>query len=182
MNKTIGTNIRWMVGCQELEWRRREPQQESYKGTFWRDKNGLYLYCGGNCKTIHLMQRTDSLEKTLMQGRLKAGERDDRGWDGWMASPTQWTWVWVNSGSWWWTGKPGVLQSMGLQRVGHDWATALNWTEHLSNLKKKNENLKKIILIHANYISIRVLVVQSCPTLWDPMNCSLPGSSVHGTL
>ena len=49
------------------------------------------------------------------------------GWDGWMASPTQWTWVWVNSGSWWRTGKPGVLQSMGLQRVGHDWVTELNW-------------------------------------------------------
>ena len=59
--------------------------------------------------------------------RLKAGgERDDRGWDGWMAPLTQWTWVWVNSGSWWWTGRPGVLRSMGSQRVGHDWATELN--------------------------------------------------------
>ena len=60
--------------------------------------------------------------------RLKAGrEGDDRGWDGWMASLTQWTWVWVKSGSWWWTGKFGMLYSMGLQRVGHDWATELNW-------------------------------------------------------
>ena len=60
--------------------------------------------------------------------RLKwGGEGDDRGWDGWMASLTQWTWVWVNSGSWRWTGSPGVLQSMGLQRVGHEWATELNW-------------------------------------------------------
>jgi len=76
----------------------------------------------------HLMQRTDSLEKTLMLWRLKAGrEEDDRGWDGWMASLTQWTWVSVSSGSWWWTGRPGVLQSMGLQRVGHDWVTELNW-------------------------------------------------------
>ena len=57
--------------------------------------------------------------------RLKAGgERDDRGWDGWMASLTQWTWVWASSGSWWWTGKPGVLQSLGLQSVRHDW---MNW-------------------------------------------------------
>ena len=63
-------------------------------------------------------------------GRLRAGgEGDDRGWDGWMASPIQWTWVWVNSKSWWWTGRPGVLQFMGLQRVGHDWVTELNWTE-----------------------------------------------------
>ena len=53
------------------------------------------------------------------------GEGDDRGWDGWMASPTQWTWVWVNSGSWCWTGKPGGLQFMGLQTVGHDWVTEL---------------------------------------------------------
>ena len=59
--------------------------------------------------------------------RLKAGEVDDRAWDGWMASPTQWTWVWVNSGSWWWTGRPAMLWSMGPQRVGHDWATELNF-------------------------------------------------------
>ena len=59
--------------------------------------------------------------------RLKAGgEGDDRGWYGWKASPTWWTWVWVNSRSWQWTGKPGVLQSMGSQRVGHNWATELN--------------------------------------------------------
>ena len=59
------------------------------------------------------------------------GEGDNRGWDGWMASPNQWTWVWVDSGSWWWTGRPGVLRFMGLQRVGHNWATELNWTELL---------------------------------------------------
>ena len=61
--------------------------------------------------------------------RLKVGEGDDRGWDGWMASLTQWTWVWVGSGSWWWTGRPCVLQSMGSHRVGHDWATELNFTD-----------------------------------------------------
>ena len=61
--------------------------------------------------------------------RLKAGgEGDDRGWDSWMASPTQWAWVWVSSGSWWWTGKPGILQSIRSQRVQHNWATELNWT------------------------------------------------------
>ena len=60
------------------------------------------------------------------------GEGDNRGWDGWMASPTRWTWVWVNSGSWWWTGRPGVLRFAGSQRVGHDWATELNWCFHFS--------------------------------------------------
>ena len=59
--------------------------------------------------------------------RLKAGgDRDDRGWDGWMASLTLWIWIWVNSGSWWGTGRPGMLWSMGSQRIGHDWATELN--------------------------------------------------------
>ena len=76
----------------------------------------------------HLMGRTDSLEKTPMLERLKAGgEGDDRGWDGWMVSLTGWTWVWANSRSWWWTGRPDVLQSMGLQRVGHYWVTELNY-------------------------------------------------------
>ena len=60
--------------------------------------------------------------------RLRAGgEGDDRGRDGWMASLTQWTWVWVDSRSWWWTGRPGVLRFMGSQRIGHNWATELNW-------------------------------------------------------
>ena len=56
----------------------------------------------------------------------------DRGWDGWMALLTQWTWVWVNSGSWWWTGRPGVLRFMGSQRVGHDWVTKLNWLKQIA--------------------------------------------------
>ena len=63
------------------------------------------------------------------EGLGAGGEGNTRGWDGWMASLTQWTWIWVNSGSWWWTGRPGVLRFMGSQRVGHDWATELNWTE-----------------------------------------------------
>ena len=65
--------------------------------------------------------------------RLKVGgEGDDRGWDGWMASLTRWTWVWVSSGSWWWTGRPGVLQPMGSQRVQRNWATGLNWIQRRS--------------------------------------------------
>ena len=78
----------------------------------------------------HLMQRVYSLEKTLMLGGMGAGgEGDGRGWDGWMASPTRRTWVCINSRSLWWTGRPGVLWFMGLQRVGHDWASELNWTD-----------------------------------------------------
>ena len=65
--------------------------------------------------------------------RLKT-EGDDTGWDGWMASPTWWTWIWVNSRSWWWTGRPGMLQFMRLQRVRHNWAIELNWDPSESNL------------------------------------------------
>ena len=76
------------------------------------------------------MHRTDSLEKTLVLGKIEGRRRrDDRGWDGLMVSLTQWTWVWVKSRSWWWTGWPDMVQSMVLQRVGHDWATELNYTE-----------------------------------------------------
>ena len=71
----------------------------------------------------HLMRRVDSLEKTLMLEGI-----------GWMASPTQWTWVWLDSRSWWWTGRPGVLRFMELQRVGHDWATELNWIQQRMSL------------------------------------------------
>ena len=76
-----------------------------------------------------LMGWTDSLEKTLMPRKIEGRKR--RGWQRmryWMASLTQWTWVWVSSRSWWWTGKSSVLQTMGSQRAGHDLATELNWT------------------------------------------------------
>ena len=74
----------------------------------------------------HLMRRADSLEKTLMLGDIEGGRRgDNRGWDGWMVSLTQWTWVWVDSGSWWWTGRPGVLRFMGSQ----SWTRLSNWIE-----------------------------------------------------
>ena len=76
----------------------------------------------------HLMWRTNSLEKTWCWERWKVGGGgDNKGWDGWMASPTWWTWVWVGSMNWRWTGRPGMLQSMGPQRAGHDWVTELNW-------------------------------------------------------
>ena len=98
-------------------WRR------SVLGIHWKDwcwswnSNTLATWC----------EELTHLKRPRCWERLKAEKGDDRGWDGWMASPTRWTWVWVNSGSWWWTGRPGVLQFLGLQRVRHDWATELNW-------------------------------------------------------
>ena len=76
------------------------------------------------------MRRVDSLEKTLMLGGIGGRRRRGRQRIRWLdASLTRWTWVWVNSGSWWWTGRPGVLRFMGSQRVGHDWATDLIWSD-----------------------------------------------------
>ena len=92
----------------------------------------------------HLMRRVDSLERIwCWEGLGARGEGDSRGWDGWMASPTRWTWVWVNSRSWWWTGRTGMLRFMGSQRVRHDWATELNWTEwKLTNALHLNQSIK----------------------------------------
>ena len=92
-------------------------------------------------------------------GNLKAGgEGDDRGWDGWMASLTQWTWIWVNSRSWWWTGRPGMLWFMGSQRVGHDWATELNWTEIRGDLEILYEGHHQLCLecVHARSVTLVV--------------------------
>ena len=83
----------------------------------------------------------------------EGGEGDDRGWDVWVASPTQWTWAWVDSGSWWWTGRPGALRFMGSQTIGHDWVTELNWTELIT----RTTSLSFMI-----FISISTLI----PHLW----------------
>ena len=99
-----------------------------------------------SCKELIHWKRPWSWE-----GLGAGGEGDDRGWDGWMASPTWWTWVWVNSGSWWWPGRPGVLWFLGLQRVGHDWATELNWRSWYFLRKNKDPVwtlLKRIDLEH----------------------------------
>ena len=106
--------------------------------TLWTGWQGyINIYIKGMCDLHTIIKRimATSWEELTHWKRLwcweglgAGGEGDDRGWDGWVASLTWWTWVWVNSGSWWWTGRPGVLQFM-LQRVGHDWVTELNWTE-----------------------------------------------------
>ena len=89
----------------------------------WKD----WCWCWNTNTLATWCEELTYLKRPWCWERLRAGgEGDDRGWDGWMASPTQWTWVWVDFGSWWWTGRPGVLQSMGWQRVGHDWVTELN--------------------------------------------------------
>ena len=95
-----------------------------------------------------LMWRTDSLEKILKLGKIEGRRRvDNRGWDGWMASLTQWTWVWASFESWWWTWTPGMLQSKGSQRVRHDWVTELNWKSlrisYHCNMRSRSKILSK---------------------------------------
>ena len=84
-----------------------------------------------------LMQMMTHWKRPWCWERLKAWWKgDNRGWDGWMASPTWWTGVWASSGSWWWTRKPGMLQSIGLQRIGHNWATEVNWMTYFQHLER----------------------------------------------
>ena len=111
----------------EDSWESVGLQGDGYKSVLnihWKDWCWSWNFC-------HLMWRTDSLEKTLKLGKMEGrrSRRDDRGRDSWMTSPTWWTWIWASSESWWWTGRPGMLQSMGSWRVVHDWVTELNCTE-----------------------------------------------------
>ena len=111
-----------------VPWTARRPNQSILKISPGISLVGMMLklklqYFG------HLMWRANSLEKTLMLGRVGGRRRKRRQRIRWLDGiTTQWTWVWVNSGSWWWKGRPGVLRFMGSQRVGHNWATELNWT------------------------------------------------------
>ena len=95
---------------------------------YWKD----WCWSWNSSTVATWYKELTDMKRACCWERLKAiGERDDRGYEGWMASPTQWTWVWVNFWSWWWIGRPDVLRFMGLQRVRHDWVTELNWTERI---------------------------------------------------
>ena len=121
-----------------VPWTERRPSQSILKrlvlGVLWKEwcwswnSSSLATWCE---------ELTHWKRLWCLEGLWAGGKGDDRGWDGWMASLTRWTWVWVNSGSWWWTGRPGVLRFMGLQTVGHDWVTELNWTEFLIKILQK---------------------------------------------
>ena len=99
---------------------------KSFLGVHWKD----WCWSWNSSILATWCEELTHLKRPWCWERLKmGGEGDDRGWDGWTVSPTQWTWVWVNSRSWWWTERPGVLRFMESQKVGHDWVTDLNWTE-----------------------------------------------------
>ena len=135
---TIRKAERWIINAFELwcwrrllrvPWTARRANQSILKEISpGCSLEGLMLSWSFNPLAIWCEELTH-LERPWCWETLKVGEGNNRGWDGWMASPTRWTWVWVDSESWWWTGRPGVLQFMGSQTVGHDWATELTWTE-----------------------------------------------------
>ena len=112
------------LNCKEIQ--QSILKERSVLGVHWKD-----WYWSWNSNTLATWcEELTHWKIAWCWERLKAGgEGDDRGCDGWMASPTQWTWAWVNSRSWWWTGKPGVLHPMGSQRVRDDWVTDLNWPD-----------------------------------------------------
>ena len=119
----------------------------------------------------HLMWRADSFEKTMMLGKIEGRRRrGNREWDGWMAYPTWRTWVWVDSRSWSWTGRTGMLWFMGSQRVGHDWATEMNWTE----LDSSPPGFFVHVIFQARilqWVTIYYSRVSSQPRGWTHVSC-----------
>ena len=134
----------WELDYKESECRR----IDAFELWCWRSNQSMLKEISPGCSLGGLMLKLKlqyfghmmpHLKRSWCWERLKAGrEGDDSGWDGWMASETQWTWVWVTSRSWWWTRRPGVLRFMGSPRVGHDWATELNLPTHEFKNKKIN--------------------------------------------
>ena len=136
--------------CLRVPWTARRSTQSilTVLDVHWKD-----WWWSWNSSTLATScEELTHLKRPWCWERLGAGgEGDDRGWDGWMASPTRWTWVWVNSRSWWWTGRPGMLRFMGSQRVGHDWATELNWTESIL-VREVLNSLAKFLLFSSELL------------------------------
>ena len=135
--------------------------------------NQSWIFTGGLIMKLklqyfgHLMLRTHSLEKTLKLEWLTAwGKGDDRGWDGWKASLTWWTWVWASSEIWWRTGQPGMLQSMGMQRVECDWVTELNWFTYLYLVCLIFVAVHGLSLVYVGFSLRWPLLIQSTSSRW----------------
>ena len=149
LNCGVGEDSWESLGLQEdLTY---QTQRKSSLNTLWKD----WCWSWSSNTLATWWEELTYLKRPWCWGRSRAeGEGGNRGWDGWMASLTQWTWVWVNSGGWWWTGRPGVLQSMGSQRGGRDWVTELNWTAWETCTSVNKTYCKPIILERVWYRQI----------------------------
>ena len=156
---TIKKAERWRIAAFELWWRllrilwtaRRSNQSILKETSLGCSLEGLMLKLKlqsfGRCKELTHWKRPWCWERMKV-----GGVGDDRGWDGWMVSLTQWTWVWMDSRNWWWTGRPGMLRFMGSQRVGHDWATELIKTDLSGylNILHRSFCLQKVTLFDSH--------------------------------
>ena len=156
-------------------------------------KHGVGVHWNDWCWSWNSITLATSCEELTHWKRLwcweglgAGGEGDDRGWDGWMASPTWWTGVWVNSGSWWWTGRPDVLRFMQSQRIGHDWLTELNWTEmNFHPLLERGymwavsvSELKYLMSVIKLETSLVAQMVKHLSTMWETWVWSLGGEDL----
>ena len=137
----------------------------SVLGVHWKD------WCwswNSNTLATSLEELTHWKRPWCWEGLGAGGEGDDRGWDGWMASLTRWTWVWVDFGSWWWTGRPGVLWFMGSQGVGHDWATELNWQWTRIHLLTQGTRVWSLVREDPTKIPHATEKLSQCATTTEP--------------
>ena len=131
-----------------IPWTARRSNQyilkESVLNIHWKD----WCWSGNSNTLVTWREELTHWKRPWCWERLRVGgEGDNRGWDGWMASLTRWTWVWASSGSWWWTERPGLLRFMGSQRVGHDWVTELNWAERGDMLGSEGD----VYVVHSHF-------------------------------
>ena len=155
------------LNCKEIQLFNPKGIQPEYslEGPCWSwNSNTLATWC----------EELTHLKRPWCWQRLKAGgEGDNRGWDGCITTLTRWTWDWPSSTSWWCTRRPGVLHSVGSQRVRYKGVTELNWTLLLLDIFFYHSNEVKQISL-ADFVCICCLVSQSCPTLCNPMDCRSP--------
>ena len=147
LEKTLESPLDCQGDPPSPSWRR------SVLGVHWKD------WCwswNSNTLATSCEELTHWKRPWCREGLGAGGEGDDRGWDVWMASLTRWAWVWVNSRSWWWTGRPDVLQFMGSQGVGHDWVTELNWTKYPLKLSSGKAYLPPGFM----YPSLKIIVAE----------------------
>ena len=137
-NRVFSSGLALLVNSRNWLEKKTSQFYKSVLNIHWKD----WCWSWNSNTLVTWSEKLTHWERPWCWERSKAGEEDNRGWDGWMASPTRWTWVWASSRGWWWTGKPGVLQSMGSQRV--DMSEQLNWTEETLNFTIQSRSIEVI--------------------------------------